>query len=130
MSVTQILMLLAIHFVADFVFQTGGQATKKSSANWWLTGHCIVYTIITGILFLVYCAIYNLDSVGLYFGFLGITFVCHWITDYFTSKVTSQKFNEKEYYTSIPNTGAFTIIGFDQLLHYIQIFITYQYLFL
>lgn len=31
-------------------------------------------------------------------------------------------------YNSIPNFGAFTIVGFDQLLHYIQLFLTYYLL--
>jgi hypothetical protein len=57
-----------------------------------------------------------------------ITFVAHTITDYFSSIIVSNKFAKKEYETSIPNTGPFTIIGIDQVLHYIQLFGTYYLL--
>jgi hypothetical protein len=129
MSVVTIITLLSIHWLSDFVFQTGEQAANKSSSNWWLTGHCFYYIFSFSILFLMYCIINHPDSEVDYWKFVGITFVCHWITDYFTSRVVKEKFKREEYYTTLPNTGAFSVIGFDQLLHYIQIFITYNYLF-
>jgi hypothetical protein len=33
-----------------------------------------------------------------------------------------------KWYNPIPNFGAFTLIGFDQVLHYVQLFLTYYYL--
>jgi hypothetical protein len=60
--------------------------------------------------------------------FVGITFVAHTITDYITSRIVSRKFANKEFGSPIPNTGAFTVIGFDQVLHYIQLFGTYYLL--
>lgn len=60
--------------------------------------------------------------------FVIITFVAHTITDYFTSRIVNKKFTKGEYGTAIPNTGAFTIIGIDQVLHYIQLFTTYYLL--
>ena len=59
------------------------------------------------------------------FGFLGITFIFHTITDYFTSRIVSKKFEEGNVGSAPPNFGAFTIIGIDQVLHYIQLFTTY-----
>jgi hypothetical protein len=57
-----------------------------------------------------------------------ITFITHTATDYFTSRIVSKKFAKQEYGSPIPNFGAFTIIGIDQVLHYIQLFLTYQLL--
>ena len=57
-----------------------------------------------------------------------ITFVFHTLTDYFTSKIVSRKFANQEYGSPIPNFGAFTVIGFDQVLHYVQLFLTYHFL--
>lgn len=130
MSVATIITLLAFHWISDFVFQTGEMAANKSSANGWLTGHCFVYSLVFGLLLSPSAYKASPDSVEPWLMFMLITFVCHWITDYFTSRVVKQKFEVKEYYTSLPNMGAFTIIGFDQLLHFIQIFVTYKYLFL
>jgi len=62
------------------------------------------------------------------FLFFPITFILHTLTDYFTSKIVKYKFNKKHYGSFIPNFGAFTIIGLDQLLHYIQLFLTYYLL--
>lgn len=60
--------------------------------------------------------------------FVGITFICHTATDYVTSRIVSKKFAKGHYGSAIPNFGAFTIIGFDQILHYIQLFLTYYIL--
>jgi len=60
--------------------------------------------------------------------FFLITFCCHFITDYITSRIVSRKFANKEYGSPIPNIGAFTVIGFDQVLHYIQLFGTFYLL--
>jgi hypothetical protein len=62
------------------------------------------------------------------FTFLGITFISHFITDYITSRIVKRKFENNEYGSPIPNFGAFSIIGFDQVLHYTQLFLTYQFL--
>jgi hypothetical protein len=136
MSLTVILSIIFIHWVADFVFQAEEWATNKSKSIVPLTMHTFTYTLVwmipAGFLFSSPC---DLSPV---FGrcvdgykmltFLGITFVAHTITDYFTSRIVSRKFANKEYGSPIPNFGAFTVIGFDQVLHYVQLFATYYYL--
>ena len=62
------------------------------------------------------------------FDFLCITFICHTITDYVTSRITSKLYAKGKFGSSIPNLGFFTMIGFDQYLHYLQLFLTYWYL--
>ena len=57
--------------------------------------------------------------------FFPVLFVFHTVQDFATSHLTSEQFAQSKYNGL---TGAFTIIGFDQFLHYCQIFITYYYL--
>lgn len=62
------------------------------------------------------------------FGFVVTTFFAHTVQDYFTSKIThylyekAEKMPEKKNYTNF-----FAMIGFDQLLHYIQIMFTWYF---
>ena len=54
--------------------------------------------------------------------FVGITFVCHTITDYFTSRLNSKLWAKGDVH------NFFVSVGFDQVLHYVQLFLTYQLL--
>ena len=65
---------------------------------------------------------YSLNTIN----FVIITLVTHTITDYITLRITSKMFADKIYYTQLPNLVAFTVIGFDQVLHYAQIFLTFH----
>ena len=77
--------------------------------------------------------------------FAGITFICHTITDYFTSRLNSKLWAKATYWGSdemkrlypidCPENkhgkyvhNFFVSIGFDQVLHYIQLFLTYSLL--
>jgi len=128
-------IIIVIHYIADFAFQTEDMATKKSKEFGWLIMHTMLYSWIWifGTLFL-----FSFDCDSSVFGkcidtikvfkFIGITFIAHTLTDYFTSRWTSKLFADKIYYTGIPNFGAFSVIGIDQVLHYAQLFLTYYYL--
>lgn len=125
-------ILIVIHTIADFLFQTEDMATGKSKNNWKLVKHTAVYTIIFYLFFVFLYAInhqtlseMNLTLKVLYF--FPITFIFHTITDYITSRITSRLFEKKIYYTGIPNFGAFSVIGIDQVIHYAQLFLTYNY---
>jgi len=52
----------------------------------------------------------------------GITFITHWVTDYFTSKWTSRLWEEKQVH------NFFVVIGLDQLIHATSLLITFNYL--
>lgn len=127
--------IILIHYIADFVLQTEDMATRKSKEFGQLLMHTMVYssTWIIGAAIL-YCKDCDASLVGkcvetgLVFKFVGITFVAHTITDYLTSRWTSKLFASKTYYTGIPNFGAFSAIGLDQVLHYAQLFLTYYFL--
>lgn len=132
----EVLFIFLIHWIADFVFQDEKWANGKSKNIVDLLKHTLTYT------FVFYCLGFVLpywcngrtfigtiwESNAQLLWFFPITFITHTITDYFTSRIVSKRFEHKYYGSSIPNFGAFTIIGFDQVLHYTQLFLTYFWL--
>jgi len=120
MNLIEIFSILIIHWVADFVLQTDKQAKGKSTSWDCLLSHTIVYSIIWLIISIIYGGITNSNPIILLFA--PITFICHTATDYYTSRANSQLYKEGNTH------GFFVSIGFDQILHYIQLFLTYYYL--
>jgi hypothetical protein len=127
--------IIIVHYVADFVLQTEEMATRKSKDFEMLITLTVVYSCswILGAAFLFsgdcdYSAFGKCVDTVKAFKFVGITFVMHTLTDYLTSRWTSKLFENKIYYTGIPNFGAFSVIGLDQVLHYAQLFLTFHYL--
>jgi len=133
-------ILIVIHYIADFMFQDEDMALGKSKSIKQLLRHTITYTFVFFVFFMlfIFCAIFYLYQLNLgimenieytykILLFFPITFACHTIIDYFTSKIVSKKFKNKIFYTGIPNLGAFSIIGFDQVLHYATLFLTYTF---
>lgn len=118
------LMIIICHWIFDFIFQAEEWALGKSKSLKPLLKHTFTY----GILWNIPVYIFTGDIIGTLI-FSLITFVAHTITDYFTSKAVSKKFANKELGGPIPNLGAFTYIGFDQVLHYIQLAFTWLLLF-
>lgn len=141
MNILTIIIIIILHWIADFVLQTDKMAKGKSK-NWSdLLGHTFLYSCvwfaatIFGALILRY-------SVNVIYYFFLITFILHTITDYFTSRLNSKLYAKVEYYRALKGTDInnieyydkqeglavhnfFMAIGFDQLLHYIQLFLTY-----
>jgi len=115
-------LIVLIHWVADFVFQDEKWATNKSNNVVALISHTITYSVIW--------LIPSFLLLGIKFGlcFVLITFIAHTITDYFTSKIVSNKFKQNKLGSSIPNLGAFSMIGLDQVMHYTQLFFTFYIL--
>lgn len=116
----QILIILFIHWVADFLYQTKDMAVNKSSSNLWLFRHVAVYS---SVWFFVGIAIFDIAQVAL---FTIITFISHFITDYITSRWTKKLYNIGKYY-GFPSF--FSVIGLDQYLHYLQLILCYKYIF-
>ena len=117
------LFIVFVHWFADFVLQTHHMSVRKSSSNYYLTLHVTVYTFATVFLwaltlpFMVEHVSFN----GIWLSFIAI-FCMHWITDYFTSRWTNRLYKEERYY------DFFTVIGLDQLSHYIQLSLTFNYI--
>ncbi len=133
MSLGEILAIICIHWVADFIFQADDWANNKSKSNSHLFSHVITYSTIWLIPICILLGIGRPNETTEWYVYSSIifflvTFCCHFITDYITSRIVSRRFEKKYYGSPIPNFGAFTVIGFDQVLHYVQLFLTYYLL--
>lgn len=106
------------HFVADFLFQTHQMSMMKSKSIKWLSYHVGVYSLVTMILWLLMSPL-EMTNDFMWAKVLGLTFVSHWITDFFTSKWTSKLWVKGEIH------NFFVVIGLDQLIHCTTLFMTY-----
>jgi hypothetical protein len=120
MKIEIILLLLLIHWVADFVMQTDKQAQGKANNFTDLVSHTLNYSLIlwVGVMVLSKFDVWNC------FYFFIITFIAHTFTDFFTSKIN------KSYWKRGKSHQFFVSVNFDQWLHYVQLFVTYKLLFL
>lgn len=133
-----VLIIIFIHWIADFLIQTDWQAKNKSSNNSALLLH-------TGIYSLVWLPFSIILFGNLGYLFILITFICHTITDYFTSRLNTKLVPKRELVGNSRNTNGiecnifaiskneswhnfFVSVGFDQVLHYTQLLLTYYYL--
>ena len=117
MSLLEILIIVVIHWFADFVLQSDRQAKGKSK-NWEpLLSHTIVYSLVW---FLVGNTLISVGYLSVsFFLFAPVTFIFHTITDYFTSRLNSKLWAKGDVH------NFFVSVGFDQVLHYVQLFGTY-----
>jgi len=127
MNLIEIFSIILIHWFADFVLQTDKQAKGKSSSWKYLLGHTFSYSLTWFTCCIIYAIFHvNTDTVNhmmkSVFEFTAITFVAHTITDYYTSRLNSQLWKEGKVH------NFFVSVGFDQVLHYVQLFTTYYYL--
>ncbi len=105
--IANIIILIWLHFIADFLAQTKWMAENKSSSNLALCVHVIIYTIIFMVI--------SID-------FAIINGILHFITDYITSRWTKSLWDKKEV------RKFFIVIGLDQAIHMSTLFLTYWWL--
>lgn len=117
-----VILIFLFHWVSDFVCQTHEMSLKKSKSILWLSYHVVVYTAVTTLLWSIFFGGMIENFSVIVPSIFGITFVTHWITDYFTSKWTSRLWQEKKVHEF------FVVIGLDQLIHATTLLITYNYL--
>lgn len=117
--VSSVLFVVLTHFVADFLCQTDKMALNKSHSLKWLTIHVLVYTLVLGISSAIFLRVAGWGNVLV---FTVINGGLHFITDFFTSKATSRLFKlpSKHWF--------FVMIGLDQVIHYLCLFLTLEYL--
>jgi hypothetical protein len=106
-------IIILVHWIADFVLQTHWQATNKSTSNRALLSHTGIYSLAWILPAIILLGI--VDGII----FVGITFILHTITDYFTSRLNSHLWKKGDIH------NFFVSVGFDQILHYGQLFLTY-----
>jgi hypothetical protein len=122
-----------VHYIADFIFQAEEWAENKSKNNQALLSHVATYSTFWVVAsFIMFGVNQPGHTVEWYVAhsmiFAITTFILHFATDYITSRIVSKRFANKHYGSPIPNFGAFSIIGLDQVLHYAQLFLTYYLL--
>lgn len=110
------IIILFIHFIADFALQTHEQAMKKSSNEKYLFYHVLIYSLTWFLVIILFAGF----KIALMFSV--ITFIFHFLTDYFTSRGVRCYFDKADYH------NGFLVIGFDQILHYIQLIYTFKIL--
>jgi hypothetical protein len=91
-----LLLIIWLHWFADFVMQTDAMAKGKSKSFGWLGYHV---------------AVYSLFMIPLGLTFAVINGILHGVVDYFTSRESSKRWAKGEVH------NFFVVIGFDQALH-------------
>lgn len=143
----QFMIILATHFVADFLLQTHWQASNKSKNNVALLEHVAVYTATLAVVSVV---LFGFGA--MWFVFCWINAVLHYCTDYCTSRWSARHFRLAMESTErresafdmygirghpLPDWAPvsdidpakhwhnfFVVIGLDQLIHQITLAIT------
>jgi len=116
-QINHLIFLALIHFLADFGLQTHEQATNKGTSNKWLFYHVGVYSLIWLVAMFTFW-----DDIKLAITFVTITFMAHFITDWITSRIGKPFWEKNDYH------NGFAVVGFDQLLHLIQLVYTFYLL--
>jgi hypothetical protein len=119
-SLYSISTILICHWLADFFFQTDEMAKGKSSDNSWLSAHVGVYSL--GLLAVVLLNYNVWENTGYAVAWLGINTIAHFFTDWVTSRASSSMWKDNRIH------DFFTIIGFDQTLHYLTLIGTFIWL--
>jgi hypothetical protein len=113
MSSYSLIILFLGHWVGDYLFQSSKMAQQKRISIKWLSIHVGVYSLV---LFIFSFFLLDLTTC---LKFVGVNAVLHWITDFFTSKLSS-KFSDR------PRIF-YPVIGFDQLIHIATLVYTFEF---
>lgn len=116
-----LVLILVIHWVGDFICQPRYIADQKSNSLRLLAAHVAIYTVVWLIALACTFAISpipNAAQVVIQVSFW--IYLSHFATDLITSKITTYFYEKDNYYMF------FNSIGFDQILHYIQIAIIFD----
>ena len=114
MGPTQLFVLiLIVHFLADFALQTHDQASLKSTSNKWLLYHVGTYTMVWAIVYFILPLQGDFNSPLGWLAFVTFIGSTHFITDWLTSRVGKPFWEKKDLH------NGFVVVGFDQVIHYL-----------
>lgn len=107
MTVFIAILIIWLHFIADFILQSDRVATGKSKSN---------------LILLEHVAIYSLPFMVLGFEYAVANAMLHFVVDWLTSRLTSSlwKRGERHWF--------FVVIGLDQAIHLTCLIATYELL--
>ncbi|MGI9411065.1 MAG: DUF3307 domain-containing protein [Hyphomicrobiaceae bacterium] len=109
-QIWQFIIILAVHWVADFILQSRWMAENKSTRLDALSLHVGVYTAVLA------TAATLLFGMGMnVMWFIAANAVLHFMTDFVTSKITSALWQRQNVH------GFFAVVGLDQLLHQVAL---------
>ena len=114
------LIIILIHWISDFVLQPRIMGENKSKSFAWLGLHCLVYTFVT----IIGWGLFVDFTIQTLYTSAYLIYSTHYLTDYISSNMTTSLAKKKRWYLF------FTTIGFDQVLHYTQLFLIYNYIIL
>lgn len=119
-----VLVVFIVHFLGDFVLQTDWQAKNKSKDNKALLSHTLTYSSVWLVvsLFFGLVTMTLVDAIIFSCTFTLITFIAHTITDYFTSRLNTKLWAKGDVH------NFFVSVGWDQVLHYVQLYTTFYLL--
>ncbi len=112
-TLTALFTILILHWIFDFILQTDWEAQNKSKSWNALLCHTMTYSLCWFPCILIWMGFKEAIL------FTSITFLAHTTTDYFTSRLNSRLWKENKVH------NFFVSVGFDQILHYVQLFLTY-----
>ena len=113
-----IFTILLCHYIFDFILQTHWQAANKSKNNIALLSHVLTYTVGIIVAATLNFGYFSLINVAI---FILLNSCLHFVTDYFTSRVSCKLFS-KDWH------NFFVVVGGDQLCHYLTLFGTFALL--
>jgi hypothetical protein len=103
------IFIIWLHFTADFILQSEFMAKGKSKSNKILLYHVSIYSIPFILIGPLYAAVNG---------------ALHFVVDYITARMTTKYWEQKRI------SLFFNVIGFDQVLHFTILMVTYNYMFL
>jgi hypothetical protein len=108
-----LITVLMAHWIGDFIMQSDFHATNKSKSNRVLLAHVLMYLVP------IYCISFIFLPMELAIIWSFSNAALHFITDYFTSRLTSKLWLKGDRH------NFFVTIGADQTIHMVCLFGSY-----